>query len=155
MIFADVNAGLREIHRVLKTGGRAVFTAHGLPEENPWRSCIERVFSKYLEVSPSAPGTPYAYRFAHPGTLSEALREAGFSLVEEESPTLPWIWYGTPEEFWEFRRNQGATFPRLLERLAPEQRDEVIAEVLDSIREYSNGAQVNFTAQIVLASAVR
>ena len=155
MIFADVKAGLREIRRVLKTGRRAIFTAHGLPEENPWRSCIERVFSKYLEASTSVPGTPYAYRFAHPGTLSEGLREAGFSLVEEESPTLPWIWHGTPEEFWEFRRNQGAQFLHLIGRLAPEQRDDVIAEVLDSIREYSNGTQVNFTAQIVFASAVR
>ena len=114
-----------------------------------------RVFSKYLEVSSPAPGTPHAYRFAHPGTLSEALREAGFSLAEEESQTLPWIWHGTPEEFWEFRRNHGAQFLHLIGRLAPEQRDDVIAEVLDSIREYSNGTQVNFTAQIVFASAVR
>ena len=97
-------------------------------------------------------GTDVAYRFAHPGTLSEALREAGFSLVEEESPTLPWIWHGTPEEFWEYRRNQGAQFLHIIGRLAP---DVVIAEVLDSIRQYSNVTQVNFTAQIVLASAVR
>ena len=100
-------------------------------------------------------GTDVAYRFAHPGTLSEAPREAGFSLVEEESPTLPWIWPGTPEEYWEYRRHQGALAPRLVERLTPEQRDEVNAEVLDSIGEYYDGTQLNFTARIVLASAVR
>ena len=155
MLFADVEAGLKEIRRVLKTGQHAVFTAQGLPEENPWQSCIMRVFGKYLEASPPAPGTPHPHRFAHPGTLSAALREAGFSGVEEESPTLPWNWHGTPEEYWESRRNQGALFPKLIERLAPEQREAMNTEVLESIREYYDGTQVNFTAQIVLASAVR
>ncbi len=155
MLFADVETGLREIHRVLKPAARAVFTAQGLPEENPWQSCITQVFSKYIEVSPPAPGTPHPHRFAHPGTLSAALRGAGFSQVEEESPALPWNWHGTPEEYWESRRNQGALFPRLVERLAPEQRDDVLAEVVESIREYYDGEQVNFTAQIVVASAVR
>lgn len=114
-----------------------------------------RVFNKYLAVSPPAPGTPHPHRFAHTGTLSKALREAGFNQVEEESPTLPWNWHGTPEEFWESRRNQGALFARLVERLDPEQRDDVLAEVVESIREYYDGQQVNFTARIVLASAVR
>lgn len=155
MLFADVETGLREIRRVLKPGARAVFTAQGLPEENPWQSCITRVFRKYLEVSPPAPVTPHPHRFAHPGTLSAALREAGFSQVEEESPTLPWNWHGTPEEFWESRRNQGALFSGLVEGLAPEQRDGVMAQVVESIREYYDGTQVNFTAQIVVASGVR
>lgn len=155
MLFADVGAGLREIRRVLKPGQHAVFTAQGLPEENPWQSCIMRVFSKYVEMSPAEPGTPHPHRFAHPGTLPEALREAGFSQVEEESPTLPWNWHGTPEEYWDSRRNQGALFPQLVELLDPEQRDDVNAEVLDSISEYYDGTQVNFTARIVLASAVR
>ena len=79
----------------------------------------------------------------------------GLDLRAWSARLLAGIWHGTPEEFWEFRRNQGAVFPRLVERLAPEQRDDVIAEVLDSIREFSDGTQVNFTAQIVLASAVR
>ncbi len=154
MLFADVETGLGEIRRVLKRGQRAVFTALGPPEENQWESCIMRVFSKYLEVSPPAPGTPHPHRFARPGTLSKALREAGFSQVEEESPTVPWNWYGTPEEFWESRRNGGALFPRLVERLNPEQRDDVLAEVVESISEFYDGERVNFTVRIVLASAV-
>jgi ubiquinone/menaquinone biosynthesis C-methylase UbiE len=155
MLFVDVEAGLREIRRVLKLGARAVFTAQGLPGVLPRQSCITRVFSKYLEASPPAPGTPHPHRFALPGTLSAALREAEFSQVDEESPTLPWYWHGSPEEYWESRRNQGALFPRLVERLAPEQRDVVLAEVVESIREYYDGTQVNFTARIVLASALR
>ena len=75
--------------------------------------------------------------------------------MDEESPTVPWKWHGTPEEFWEWRRNQGTVFPRLIERLVPEQRDDVSAQVVESIREYYDGEQVNFTARIVVASAVR
>lgn len=97
----------------------------------------------------------HPHRFAHPGTLSAALRKAGFSQVEEESPTLPWIWPGTPVGYWESRRNQGALFPRMIEGLTPEQREKVFTEVVNSIEEYYDGTQLNFTAQIVLASAVR
>ena len=152
MFFADVETGLREIRRVLKPDQHAVFTARGLPEE--YHSCITRVFSKYLEVSPPAPGTPHGLRFAHLGTLSEALKEAGFNKVGEESPTLPWNWHGPPEEYWALPQG-AAQIPQLIERLDPERRDDVIAEVVESIREYYDGTQVNFTARIVLASAVR
>ena len=78
MLFADVETGLREIRRVLKTSRRAVFTAQGLPEENPWQACIMRIFNKYVETSPIEPGTPHPHRFAHPGTLSAALIKGGW-----------------------------------------------------------------------------
>ena len=91
MLFADVETGLREIRRDLKTGQRAFFTAQGPPEENPWQFCIMRVFSKYLEASPPMPGIPHPHRFAHPGTLSEALREAGLSGVRKNPLPLPGI----------------------------------------------------------------
>jgi hypothetical protein len=44
---------------------------------------------------------------------------------------------------------------RLVERLAPEQRVQVDAEVIEAYRQYYDGHRVNFTAVIVVASGVR
>ena len=89
MLFPDVAAGLREIRRVLKTGQRAVFTAQGQPEENPWQSCITRVFSKYLDASPPTQGTPHPHRFAHCGKLETRGSGVSYSLPRVSSLPLP------------------------------------------------------------------
>ena len=129
--------------------------AQGLPEQNPWQECILRVFGNYLEIPVPEPDSPHPHKFARPGTLSTALEAAGFDLVEEDSPTVPYPWPGTPEEYWESRRGQGALFPRLISRLAPERHDQVIHGVIESISEYYDGQQVSFTACMVVASGVR
>jgi SAM-dependent methyltransferase len=154
MFFPNVQRALGEIRRVLKLGGCAAFVAWGPLEQHPQARILREVLRKYVQAEPPEIGAPDdARRFARAGTLSDALREAGFKTVQEESPTVPWPWPGPPEQFWERERNAGSR--RLVERLAPEQREMVFHEVIEAIRQYFDGQQVNFTAVIVVASGVR
>jgi ubiquinone/menaquinone biosynthesis C-methylase UbiE len=154
MFFSNAQRALGETRRVLKPGGRAAFVAWG-PLEQALQDRIPReILRKYVQAPPPDPGAPDARKFARAGTLSIALREAGFKAVQEESPTIPYPWPGPPEQYWERERDAGAT-RRLVERLAPEQRSQVEAEVIEAIRQYYDGQQVNFTACIVVASGVR
>jgi hypothetical protein len=112
------------------------------------------ILKKYVQVPPTELGAPDSLSFARAGTLSIALREAGFKRVQEESPTVPWPWSGPPEQCWERQQEAGAV-RRFTERLGPEQREKVFHEVIEAIRQYYDGQQVNFTAVIVVASGVR
>lgn len=155
MFFPNVRQALRQIRRVLKPGGRATFIAWGPAEQNPpWR-VPQEILRKYVSIPPPEPGAPNPFKFAQAGTLSAALRESGLRSVWEEYRTIPWPWMGSVQQFWENQKEARSPIRPLVERLAPEQRVQVEAEVIEAIREYYDGQQVNFTAVIVVASGVR
>jgi len=155
MYFPNLAQALREIRRVLKPGGRVAFAALGPFEQNPYCTSTIGVFRKYVQLPPPEPGAPDPFKFAQAGTLSAALHQASFHHVQEESRTIPWQFPGTVEQAWEYIRDRGAPFRRLFESLAPERREEVVREVLQEIRQYSDGQQVSFPFVIVLASGLR
>ena len=75
--------------------------------------------------------------------------------VREETVVVPLPWPGTPEEFLGYIRSDMVTFDSLLLRIAPQRREAVLDEVFTSIRNYDDGECLQFTAAIVVASAVR
>lgn len=156
MFFPNAQKALREVQRVLKPGGRAAFVAWGPLEQNPPFTSTMGVFRKYVQLPPPEPGAPNIFNFAQPGTLSVALRDAGFQQVREEARTIPWPFPGSPDQQLEFIRESGApAFRQIFEALSPEQREQATSEVLIALRQYYDGKQVNFTATIVLGSGVR
>ena len=92
------------------------------------------------------------FRFAERGSLSAALQKAGFTGIEEETKTLPWTWPGTVEEVWEYAQAVSTPFRPLLDRVPPNQWDEVNAEVHKAIRQYERGGKIEFGVAVVLAS---
>lgn len=155
MFFPDVGQALREIQRVLKPGGCASFVAWGpLDQKLDTWICLD-ILNKYVQELPAELVASTAYRFARAGSLSAALRDAGFRQIQEDSHVVPYPWPGSPEDSWQYYRTSGPLISRRLERLAPEHQDQVDAEVIEAIRQYHDGKQVNFTAAIVVASGVR
>ncbi|MBZ5599112.1 MAG: class I SAM-dependent methyltransferase [Acidobacteriia bacterium] len=154
MFFSDPGRALCETHRVLKPGGRACFLAWG-PFEQPYWSSTMGVVHKHVGGPIMAPGGPNMFRFAEPGSLSAALRQAGFRTVEEETRTLPWTWPGSVEEVWEYAQAVSTPFRPMLERVPAEQWDQVNADVHAAVRQFVDGASVKFGAVVVLAAGSR
>ncbi len=154
MFFADPPRAFAEICRVLKPGGRATLLAWG-PMQQPY---FEVTLGTILRLLPDAklPASGVAmFKFAPPGTLSAALRKAGFPQVEEDSLDVPWNWPGTPQELWEYFQEVTVPFKSLIQAIPPERRDEVHSRVVAEIQRYYDGRKVNFTATIALASATK
>jgi ubiquinone/menaquinone biosynthesis C-methylase UbiE len=151
MFFKDVNHALRELARVLKPGARACFAAWG-PFEQPYWQATMGVVVKYVGGPVIPQGGSDPFRFARPGSLSHLLRDTGFADVEEETREFDWSWRGEAAELWDYAQAVAAPLRSLLERVSVEQWPAINAEVLQTLKKYSDNEGVHFKAQIVLAS---
>jgi SAM-dependent methyltransferase len=153
MFFVDVQRSLREIKRVLCSGGRVAFAAWGPAERMVLFATMLAPFLARVDVPSLPPGTPHPFRFAHSGALSAELRAAGFGEVEEDMRDVPTPWFGPPREAWEMYYDLAA--PPFIDELANDEREAAISEVIASLTALYDGQCISASSSIVLASARR
>lgn len=120
MFLQDPEAGMREIRRVLRPGGRFVTAAWTSAEENPWSSVVARTLGL-----PSDDG-PGQFALGAPGRLQELIEGAGFVddiAVEAVDATV----VETFEQWW--------TVSSQMSRSGPAMRDHE-AELRAALAEY-------------------
>ena len=154
MFFRDPVLALRELRRVLRPGARACFLAWGTFDQPYWQSMMG-IVHRHVGGPLLQPDAPNPFRFAQSGSLSEVLRSAGFSAVEEETKTLPWTWPGPVEEVWEQAQAVAVPFRPMLERVPGDKWPEIHADVHAAVRQYSDGEKIAFGASVVLASGTK
>ncbi len=154
MFFADIGLALRELRRVLRPNARTALLAWG-PFDQPYWQSMMGVVHRRVGGPLLSPGGPDPFRFSPPGSLSEALRDAGFRDVQERATTVPWTWPGTPEEVWEQARAVAVPFRPLLDRVPSHLWPNLHAEVHKAIGKYVRGNDIEFGATIVLASGCK
>ena len=151
MFFSDARRALAELRRVLKPGARACFAAWG-PMEQPYWQTTMKIVHKHVGGAMLQPGVSDPFRFSAAGSLSEALKAAGFREVEESTQNLPWTWPGTAEEVFEYFCQVSAPFRPMLERVPEEEWPAIRAEAKAAIERYRVGDEIRFGAEVVLAS---
>ena len=152
MFFDDIARALDEAHRVLRPHGRIALLAWG-PFEQPYFLSTVAIVRRHLPASTLEPGTLNMFRFSQPGSLTADLKHADFTRIKESTVTVPWSWPGPPEEVWEYFREITVPFRPLLSCIPPDKTEQVNAEVVAAVSRHYDGKQVNFTADVVLASA--
>ncbi len=155
MFFPSPVAGVREMLRVVRPGGRVALAAWCSAERNPFHSVFANIVERYVPAPPPEPGVPDAFRFATQGELLKVFVEAGAKNTSERLLKFPIAARVRPEEYWKIRSELSEKLRTKLAQLSEKKLEELQGEVLQAIRPYSSGKGVSFPAEVWIVSGAK
>lgn len=130
-LLSDMSAALREWTRVLKPGGRVMFSVFGKKAFQPMMELFVRRMEHY-DVAPADKDTPFAaMQLAEPAHCRDLLSSAGLDEIEVAAEQLG---YHLKDEtqWWDVVWNSGMR--EWVEKIPPEQRESFRTEHLAEVR---------------------
>jgi len=154
MYFWKCSQALKEILRVLRPDGVAVFAVWGSVEQSPFLIDSLRPFIMRKEMPPLPSDAPQMMRFAKPGTLSSELTQAGFRSVCEMPRIVEMAWPGPPEELWKYFYELAVPLQPYFESLPAKDRESAISEVLGAYKKHWDGRCTRMDTAINIVTGI-
>jgi len=138
MLFEDPLGGLREMARVLRTGGRMVFSVWSSFERVPAASIPFRLLVKQFPEN-ERPPEPRMASLGQTGKIEALLLDAGLPRYSIERIDLIYV-FDSPDELWRLASQSG--FARdLCAKLDEKQREAWHQDLLNSLIPFQKGGQ--------------
>ena len=135
MLVPDPATAVRECHRILRPGGRAVFAVWGPRERNPWLGILFDAVTAETGMPVPPPGIPGPFSLEGPGALGELLVGAGFADVAVREIPSP-VHASSVDDWWSVVPSLAGPIARVLASLP--------AEVSAAIRVRADAAMADF-----------
>lgn len=153
MFYPDQPRGFEEMHRVLRSGGRAAVMTWAVPDRNPalavWRWAVEDVVPDF---QPPAAPLP-VFSLSDPDRLLELMRAAGFG--EARVTSVPGSWtFESPEGLWE-EMHDASPVRRSMMAIIGEHGEAVRDRMLFLLRERFGAGPIEVPGEALLAEGTK
>jgi ubiquinone/menaquinone biosynthesis C-methylase UbiE len=152
MFFPDPVAGVREMMRVVKSGGYVSLVVWGAPNVNPFFHVITKVMERYIESPAEDPDAPGAFRFAPPGKLTAVLEEAGITETNQRLVKFNVAGPVSLDQFWTLRVQLSDSLREKVATLTAAQLTAARRDLEVAAREYFSEGAMSFPAQALAVS---
>lgn len=151
IFFPDRALGLRELRRVLRSGGRAVVGSWA--PLGPGTPPV--VLSECLRAAMAGPGgPPLELPLATPEAMHDALADAGFERVEVSRVTHEFV-SADVDAFWAVHARANVLLAPLLNGMAADDRERLAARVVGDLRDRLGGGEIRYQQTALLGLGVR
>ena len=150
--FAEPDKAIAEAFRVLRPGGRFVFTVWSLPEKHDFFNLVLNAIEKHGTFDVPLPQAPSVFRFSEEKECNNALTTAGFTDIEVKE--LPLHWNPTsPEDLLSFLEKSSVRMALVLEEQTPEALAKIHQSILDGAKQLKRGESYELQWPAVMAMA--
>ena len=126
MLMADPTGALRETRRVIRDGGRLVFSVFGVPERNPWMTVARGVMAERGHLSAPDPAEPGIFSLSDPDTIQDLVADAGFAHSELEEAEIGFR-FDDGDSLWAYVSELQGPIALAIARLDEEERERIRA----------------------------
>lgn len=151
MFFPSPDAGLAEMHRVLKPGGRAGIVVWNVPDRSETFSTLFAALHDVVPDMPRPATPPPAFSLADPQDLARRMQEADFSDVHVRQVTTEFV-DPSPEAAWEAFQTTNPVFPQILAQLDVAQADRLRTAFIRRAHSFVQDGALRMKAEAHLAT---
>jgi SAM-dependent methyltransferase len=152
MFALDQAAALREVRRVLRSGGRMAIAVWDQPELNPWATIPTRALVELGHAEPPDPTAPGMFVLADPERLRDLLESAGLTEVVVDSVELVRRDRGV-EDYLRGTLDLSVPFAETRDRLSAEEWGAVEQRVAELAEPFARDGGLVFPARTLVAAA--
>jgi SAM-dependent methyltransferase len=154
MLVPDPTRATREIHRVLRPGGRVAIAVWGPREQNPWLGVVLDAVSAQTGKPVPPAGIPGPFSLDDPDELARVLSDGGLADVAITELSTP-VRADTLEEWWTRTSALAGPLAKVLTSLPENARQALRARVQEAASAYETPTGLEFPGVTLLAAARR
>ena len=133
--FPDQQRALAGMRHTLKPGGRIAAVVYSTPERNGFFSIPVKLIRERAKLPPPLPGQPGPFSLGGDGVLEATFAKAGLKDIEVRRVPSP-VRLPSAAECVRFERESFGALHQMMVSLAPEQLDEVWADIERALSEF-------------------